>query len=94
MRSDGACAGRDGRFALEDAAFAGWLCAGLARRGATFAGAAARLSSTLAPSGGDEVRSVVQGSTSGRLLRRIGPEYARDVEYCAGLDRLPAAFEV
>jgi 2-phosphosulfolactate phosphatase len=89
-----ACSGRDGHYALEDTALAGWLCAELARRGATLAGAEARLALSLAPRDPGEVRALVEGSTSGRTLRRLSPDYARDVEFCAGFDRTGTVFEL
>jgi 2-phosphosulfolactate phosphatase len=83
------CAGKLGRFALEDSACAGWICAALERRGAVLEGAAARLARTLAPRDGDGVRSLVQGCSHGRDLRGMGAEYARDVEFCSALDSRP-----
>lgn len=88
------CAGRLGGFALEDAACAGRLVARLAARGARAAGAAAALALALAPRDAAATRALVQGSAHGRYLRSLGPDYARDVEFCAGLDTLAAAFEV
>lgn len=89
-----ACAGKLGGFALEDTAFAGWLCAALVREGATLEGAAERLSCALAPRDAAEVRAAVEGSSHGRTLRRMGDSFARDVEFCAGLDRVGEAFDV
>ena len=89
-----ACAGKLGGFALEDAAFAGWLCSGLAGDGATLVGGAARLALGIAPRNADDVRAAVEGSSHGRTLRRLGEGFARDVDYCAGLDRLDEAFDV
>jgi 2-phosphosulfolactate phosphatase len=80
------CAGRLGRFALEDAACAGWLCAALARRGARLENAAARAAPALAPRDGAQARATLEGCTQGRALRRFGPEFAADVAYCAALD--------
>jgi len=40
------------------------------------------------------VRALVQGASHGRYLRSLGPEFARDVEFCAGLDTISQAFEV
>jgi 2-phosphosulfolactate phosphatase len=85
------CAGKLGRFALEDAACAGWLCEQLARRGARLEGPEAHLALRLAPRDAGEVRALVQGSSHGRELRDLGPEYARDVEFCATLDALDRA---
>jgi 2-phosphosulfolactate phosphatase len=86
------CAGRLGAFALEDAACAGWLCAHLAARGATLDNAAARLVADLAPRDADEIRRVVESSAHARDLVALGPEYARDVAFCATLDALDHAF--
>lgn len=88
------CAGRLGGFCLEDAAFAGWLCQELAARGARIAGAAAGFARALAPRGAAEVRALLQGAAQGRQLRRLGADYARDLEFCATLDRFDRAFEV
>jgi 2-phosphosulfolactate phosphatase len=88
------CAGKLGGFALEDAACAGRLVARLAARGARPAGAAAALALALAPRDAAATRALVQGSAHGRYLRSLGPDYARDVEFCAGLDTLDAAFEL
>ena len=88
------CSGKLGGFALEDAACAGLLCERLATGGARLEGAAARLVVTLAPRNAEETRAVVQGCAHGRYLRELGPEFARDVEFCGGLDTLDRAFEV
>jgi 2-phosphosulfolactate phosphatase len=88
------CAGKLGGFALEDAACAGLLCRRLLARGARLEGGAAELASSLAPADAEEVRALVQGSSHGRYLRALGPEFARDVEFCAALDVLDQAFEV
>ena len=88
------CAGKLEGFALEDAACAGWLCGRLAARGAVLEGPAARLVARLAPRDAAEVRSLVQGSSHGRELRDLGPEYARDVEFCATLDSLDRAASI
>lgn len=89
-----ACAGKEGRFALEDAAFAGWLCARLAERGAKLANAAARFAVTLAPRDEAEIRALVEGCSHGRYLRALGAGYARDVEFCARLDAVGGSFEL
>jgi 2-phosphosulfolactate phosphatase len=85
------CAGKLGRFALEDAACAGWLCERLAARGADFEGSEAALVRRLAPRDAGDVRRIVQGCSHGRYLRRLGPEFARDVELCAALDSVTEA---
>ena len=87
------CAGKLGRFALEDAACAGLLCQRLRERGAWLAGASARSAHSLAPRDAGEVRALVQGSAHGRYLRSLGSEFARDVEFCARLDVVDRAFE-
>jgi 2-phosphosulfolactate phosphatase len=88
------CAGKLGRFALEDAACAGLLCQRLRERGAWLAGASAEAARALAPRNADEVCALVQGSAHGRYLRALGPEFARDVEFCAQLDVVDRTFEV
>jgi 2-phosphosulfolactate phosphatase len=87
------CSGKLGSYALEDAAFAGWLVERLSARGARAAGAAAAFARRTAPRDAADVRAVVQGSSHGRYLRALGPEYARDVEFCAALDTIRQAFE-
>jgi 2-phosphosulfolactate phosphatase len=81
-----ACAGKLGRFSLEDAAFAGWLCVRLEARGAVLETPAARLAARLAPSGADGLRALVEGSSHGRYLRSLGGTFADDVAFCATLD--------
>ena len=88
------CAGKLGRFALEDAACAGLLCERLARTGAAFEGPEAKLARSLAPRDAAETRSLVQGSSHGRYLRSLGPEFARDVEFAGALDALDQAFDL
>jgi len=87
-------AGKLGRFAIEDAACAGLLCRRLRERGARLDGAAAALAGAIAPGDASEVRALVQGCAHGRYLRSMGPQFARDVELCAGLDTMDQAFEV
>jgi len=89
-----ACAGKLGRFALEDAAFAGWLCARLAARGARLANDAARFVVTLAPRDEADIRALVEGCSHGRYLRSLGPEFARDVEFCSRLDAVGGSYEL
>ena len=86
------CAAKEGRFALEDAACAGWLCEALAARGARIEGDGARLAAALAPRDTAAIHALVQGSAHGRTLRALGPAFARDVEFCAGLDRIDRVF--
>ena len=87
-----ACAGKEGRFSLEDAACAGWLCEALAARGARIEGEEARLARALAPREPQEILPLLQGSAHGRTLRGQGLWYARDVEFCATLDRIDRVF--
>jgi 2-phosphosulfolactate phosphatase len=88
------CAGKTGRFALEDAACAGLLCARLVGRGARLEGAPAGFALSLAPRDAGDVRRVVEGASHGRYLRQLGGEYARDVEFCGRLDAIDRAFEI
>jgi 2-phosphosulfolactate phosphatase len=88
------CAGRDGRFAVEDAACAGWLVqrlleAGLPLRLQPAVGAAR----ALAPRDAAEIRARVWGADHARELRRMGMEFARDVEWCAQVDVCDAVAE-
>ncbi len=82
------CAGKEGAFALEDAACAGWLVRALLAAGGEPANAAARLAETLAPKDADGVRATVEGADHARYLDSLGPDYARDVTWCATLDAL------
>ena len=86
------CAGKEGGYSLEDAACAGWLCAALEARGARVDGSQARFARTIAPRDAAEIRALLQGSAHGRTLRALSPAFARDVEFCAGLDRIDRAF--
>jgi 2-phosphosulfolactate phosphatase len=88
------CAGKLGRFALEDAACAGMLVERMVGDGAVAGGPAARLARDIAPRSAAEVRGIVEGSSHGRYLRRLGSAFARDVSCCAALDSVGAAFEV
>ena len=86
--------GKLGRFSLEDSACAGWLIRALAARGFAAEGPAALLASSLAPGDAAGVRATLEGSSHGRYLRSLGGAFARDVEFCARLDLIGAAFEV
>lgn len=88
------CAGKLGAFSLEDAACAGLLLARLAAHGGVPEGAAARLALALAPRDAAEVRALVEGAAHARDLASMGPEYARDLELCAGLDTQERAFDL
>jgi 2-phosphosulfolactate phosphatase len=86
------CAGKEGRFAMEDAACAGWFVTHLAAHGHEPANPAARLCAALAPKDASEIRALVEGSDHARHLATLGPEYARDVSFCGTLDALDAAY--
>ena len=86
------CSGQVGRFAVEDTACAGWIARALRDRGARLEGPAAAFAVSLAPVTAAQVHALVQGSIGGRDLRRLGGEFARDVEFCAALDSMPQAF--
>lgn len=88
------CAGKLGGIALEDAACAGLLVERLVARGAKPEGPAATLARRLAPRDSAETKALVQGAAHGRYLRALGPEFARDVEFCGDLDALDDAFEI
>ncbi len=85
------CAGKEGAFAIEDAACAGWLVARLVEDGAVAENDAARFVASLAPRDADEVRALVEGCEHGRYLASLGEAYARDVAFCATLDAVGAA---
>ena len=86
--------GKLGHFAIEDTACAGLLCRRLAERGAKLKGAAALAAATLAPGDASQVRGLVEGAPHARALRALGPEFARDVEFCARLDIMDQAYTV
>lgn len=88
------CAGKEGAFALEDAACAGAIVARLRPHGFAPANAEARMVERLAPRDAGEVRALVEGCAHARVLIDLGPEYARDVAWCASLDAIGEAFEV
>ena len=80
------CAGKLGRFALEDAACAGTIAVRLQARGAVFVGDGARLAATLACADAGAVRATVQGADHGRWLASLGEGFTADVAACATLD--------
>jgi len=88
------CAGKLGRFALEDAACAGLLVRRLRAHGGEPHGAAAALAERIAPSDPGSVRALVEGAAHALYLRSLGAEFARDVAFCARLDAIDQAFEV
>lgn len=78
------CAGREGRFALEDAVCAGALVKRLGEGGLALndAGEAAR---ALAERHGPDYRALLAGTAAGRHLESIGR--SEDLEFCARVDR-------
>lgn len=88
-----ACAGKEGAPAAEDLACAGWIAARLAERGWMPADEITHAAIASAPRGANEVRERVTESEHGRYLASLGPEFARDVAFCAGLDTLDRCFE-
>ena len=80
------CAGKLGRFALEDAACAGTIAVRLQARGAVFVGDGARLAATLACADAGAVRATVEGADHGRWLASLGEGFTADVTACATLD--------
>jgi 2-phosphosulfolactate phosphatase len=84
------CAGKEGAFALEDAACAGWIVHGLLAAGAEAGNDAARLVARVAPRDAGEVRALVEGADHARYLTALGREYVRDVAFCATLDMIEA----
>jgi 2-phosphosulfolactate phosphatase len=85
------CAGKLGRFALEDAACAGTIVARLAATGTTLDNDEARLATKLACADAAEARAVVTGCDHGRWLASLGEAFAADVEFCATVDGLDSA---
>jgi 2-phosphosulfolactate phosphatase len=84
-----ACAGKEGAFALEDAACAGWLVRGLVEAGGRPGNDAARFVASIAPRDAGEVRAMVEGCDHARYLASLGPEFVRDVAFCGTLDAVP-----
>jgi 2-phosphosulfolactate phosphatase len=87
------CAGKEGRFSLEDAGCAGWLARGLERRGFTL-DPPALAARRLAPRGAREVRALVESADHARYLATLGGAFREDVALCATLDSLARADEV
>jgi 2-phosphosulfolactate phosphatase len=82
------CAGKLGRFALEDAACAGTIASRLRAAGAELANVEAQLVASLACASSEEARAVVSGCDHGRWLASLGEAFASDVEMCGQLDVL------
>jgi 2-phosphosulfolactate phosphatase len=79
------CAGREGRFALEDAVCAGWIGRRLAERGGMRGTDSARAAMGLALSLGRPPLRFLRRTAGGAQLRKLG--LSRDVEFCAVIDR-------
>jgi len=79
------CAGREGRFALEDAVCAGWIGRRMAQRGRTRATDSARAAMRLASRLGRPPLRFLRRTAGGAQLRRLG--LGRDVEFCGAIDR-------
>jgi 2-phosphosulfolactate phosphatase len=87
------CAGKLGRFALEDAACAGTIAAKLHAAGAKLANDEARLAATLACEDATAIHSAVTSSDHARWLATLGESFAADVEFCATADQFQTCFE-
>lgn len=85
------CAGKLGRFAMEDAACAGTIAARLHARGATLADDGARLAVTLACDDALAAHTAVTQADHARWLTSLGESFAADVQFCATQDRLEQA---
>ena len=82
------CAGETGKPCGEDLACAAWLVVRLLARGFVAADPATELLAATAPDDPDAIRQRVLRSHHGQRLTGLGPDYERDVEFCASLDRL------
>lgn len=87
------CAGKLGEPAAEDTACAGWIAARLAERGHALGSEDARRAAAAAPRDAAEIRARVEGSAHATYLASLGPEFSRDVAFCATLDSIGDAFE-
>jgi 2-phosphosulfolactate phosphatase len=87
------CAGKLGRFALEDAVCAGAIVARLAARGVRPANDSARLVLAIAPRDAAEAGALVRAADHGRWLSQLGGTFASDVEFCATPGALDSAAE-
>jgi 2-phosphosulfolactate phosphatase len=82
------CAGDMGKPCGEDDALAAWLVLRLLARGFTAADAATEQLAATAPGDPDAIRQRVSQSHHGLRLAGLGPDFERDVEFCASLDRI------
>jgi 2-phosphosulfolactate phosphatase len=79
------CAGREGRFALEDAVCAGLIGRNLALRGGVRPTDSARAAMVLARGRGGSPEALLARTAAGRQLRRL--DLGADIAYCAMVDR-------
>ena len=86
--------GKLGTPAIEDVACAGWMARALLGRGFAPADSATRFAISIAPEEAAGVRALVEGCSHAAVLAALGPEFARDIEYCATLDARRGAFEI
>lgn len=85
------CAGKLGRFALEDAACAGTIAWRLRAQGATLEDDEGRMAATLACTDAAEVHAAVTQADHGRWLTSLGEGFPADVEYATRLDHVSDA---
>jgi 2-phosphosulfolactate phosphatase len=79
------CAGREGRFALDDAVCAGWIARRLAQRGSVRRTDGTRAAIRLASHLGKPPLRFLRRTAHGAHLRRLG--LGRDVDFCGEVDR-------
>lgn len=82
------CAGERGRPSAEDLACAAWLAQRLLARGFTAADVPTESFAGTAPATRDDIAALVHAAPHGRALSALGPDYQRDVDFCATLDAL------
>ncbi len=88
-----ACAGKEGAAATEDLACAGWIAGRLAELGWAPEDEATRAAIAAAPRDARAVREAVEGAEHGVYLTSLGPEFARDVAFCARFGVIDRCFE-
>lgn len=85
------CAGKLGAEASEDTACAATIAARLAELGARLVGKETQSIVAKACRDATAVHRKVTGASHGRWLASLGPAFAADVEFCAGLDTVGVA---
>lgn len=78
------CSGQDGRFAMEDILFAGFLSSELSDLGACLTDAA-QVASMLYRLNSKDIRGALRATDHGRYLCELG--YEEDVDFCAQISR-------